>query len=69
MNDSTPTDAVDAGKATMRGLIHTRGIASATVEIAELYAAPFTDEAKTLAGMILAAYEAGQLDGITKATA
>lgn len=68
MNDSTPTDQVDAGKATMRGLIHTHGIAKATAMTADHFTEPFdTTERDTLAGMILAAYEAGQLDGAGKA--
>lgn len=68
MNESTPTDDVDAGKAAMRGLLHTVGVAKAVVTVAEMYAAPANaEERDMLAGMILAAYEAGQLDGAAKA--
>lgn len=63
MNDYT-----ENGKAAMRGLIHTVGIAKATVAVAEMYAAPANAEDHAmLAGMVLAAYEAGQLDGAAKA--
>lgn len=62
MNDSTPIDNVDAGEATMRGLIHTVGISKAVVAAADMYAAPGNDaEREQLAGMFLAAYRAGQL--------
>lgn len=68
MNESTPTDDVDAGKAAMRGLIHTVGIPKAVVAAADMFAAPANSEERDmLAGMILAAYEAGQLDGAAKA--
>lgn len=62
MNDSTPTDDVDAGEAAMRGLIHTTGISKAIVAAADMYAAPANSEERDmLAGMFLAAYRAGQL--------
>lgn len=62
MNESTPTDDVDAGEAAMRGLIHTVGLPKAVVAAADMYAAPGNDEERDmLAGMFLAAYRAGQL--------
>lgn len=67
---NTEIDALETGKADMRGHIQTHGIASAALAVATRYADPF-DQADTdrLAGIILAAYEAGQLDGINKVSA
>lgn len=67
MIESTPTDDVDAGEAAMRGLIHTVGFAKAAVAAADMYAAPANlEDRDMLAGMFLAAYRAGQLDGLNQ---
>lgn len=64
MNDSTPTNDVDAGKAAMRAMIGTYGIGKAVATVADEYAAPANYvERDQLAGMILAAYEAGMVKG------
>lgn len=65
MNDSTPNDDVDAGKAAMRGMIHTLGLSKAVTVAAEMYSAPANlVDRDMLAGMLTAAYEAGQLDAL-----
>lgn len=57
-------DDTEAGKDTMRRLIQTRGIGSAVAAVADQYAAPANyPERDQLAGMILAAYEAGLVAG------
>lgn len=66
MNDIQPTPPLQRGMEKMRGLIHTHGIEKASGIVASAVAPPFnTDESDVLKGMILAAFEAGQLDGMT----
>ena len=62
-------DPMTRGQDDMRGRIATVGIAVAAREVAEAYAPPFDLDAHArLQGIIRAAYEAGQLDGITNKT-
>lgn len=57
-------DDTETGKTVMRGLIHTVGIGKAVATVADMYAAPANyAERDQLAGMILAAYEAGLVGG------
>lgn len=61
-------DNTEAGKTAMRELIAQDGIGKAIATVADEFAAPANyTERDQLAGMILAAYEAGQLDGASKA--
>lgn len=62
-------DHMTRGNDDMRGRIHTVGVAVAAREVAEAYAPPFDLDAHArIQGIIRAAYEAGQLDGITNKT-
>lgn len=62
---NTMQDHTEAGKDAMRSLIHDGGIGKAVATVADLYSAPFNyDERDQLAGMILAAYEAGLVGGV-----
>lgn len=62
---NTMQDQTEAGKTTMRGLIHSQGIGAAVAHIVDEYAAPANyDERDRLAGVILAAYEAGMIAGV-----
>lgn len=57
-------DATEAGKETMRDLIRAHGIGHAIATTADRYAAPANyTERDMLAGMLLAAYEAGMVTG------
>jgi hypothetical protein len=57
-------EQTEAGKETMRALIQDGGIGKAVATVADMYAAPANyDERDRLAGMILAAYEAGLIAG------
>lgn len=57
-------DDTEAGKTAMRHLIQTGGIGKAVATVADMYAAPANyPERDQLAGMILAAYEAGLVGG------
>lgn len=59
-------DPMTRGQDDMRGRIATVGIGRAAFEVAQTYAPPFDiDSHARLQGIILAAFEAGQLDGIT----
>lgn len=59
-------DPMYQGAADMRGMVNTVGINEAARRIAEHWAPPFDLNANMrLQGMIRAAYEAGQLDGMT----
>jgi hypothetical protein len=61
---NTMQDDTEAGKQTMRNLIQTGGIGKAVATVADRYAAPANyAERDQLAGMILAAYEAGLVGG------
>lgn len=63
--NNTIQDHTEAGKETMRSLIHTHGIGKAVATVADQYAAPANySERDQLAGMILAAYEAGMVKGL-----
>lgn len=62
---NTMQDETEAGKDAMRHLIATQGIGTAVATIAGEYAAPANHaEHDRLAGIILAAYEAGMLVGV-----
>lgn len=59
-------DPMYQGAADMRGIIATHGIEVADRLVAEAWAPPFDLNAQSrLRGIIRAAYEAGQLDGMT----
>lgn len=58
-------DQTEAGKETMRQLIAQDGIGKAVATVADMYAAPANyAERDRLAGIILAAYEAGLAGGV-----
>lgn len=62
---NTMQDHTEAGKNVMRELIASDGIGKAVATIADRYAAPANYvERDMLAGMILAAYEAGMTAGV-----
>lgn len=62
---NTMQDETEAGKETMRSLIRDGGIGHAVATIADRYAAPANyAERDQLAGMLLAAYEAGMVAGV-----
>lgn len=62
---NTMHDETEAGKTVMRELIAQDGIGKAVAIVADLFAAPANyTERDQLAGMLLAAYEAGQLDAL-----
>lgn len=62
---NTMQDHTEAGKETMRALIQTGGIGAAVATVADMYAAPANyAERDQLAGMLLAAYEAGMTAGV-----
>lgn len=62
---NTMQDETEAGKNAMRELIASGGIGHAVVTVADEFAAPANHtERDQLAGMILAAYEAGMLAGV-----
>lgn len=66
MNDQDP---MTQGAADMRARIVIEGIEEAARLVADAWAAPFDLNAHArLQGIIRAAYEAGQLDGITNKT-
>lgn len=63
---NTMQNDTEAGKTAMRELIAQGGIGKAIATVADEFAAPANyTERDQLAGMILAAYEAGQLDGLS----
>lgn len=63
---SETQDPMTVGAADMRGMVNTVGIEEAARRIAEHWAPPFDMNANLrLQGMIRAAFEAGQLDGMT----
>jgi hypothetical protein len=65
MQDETQ-DPMYRGQADMRGSINTVGVEEAARIVADAYAPPFSLDAHArLQGIIRAAFEAGQLDGLT----
>lgn len=68
MQDETQ-DPMYQGQADMRGRINVEGITEAARIVADAYAPPFDlNSHARLQGIIRAAYEAGQLDGMTNKT-
>lgn len=64
--ETESNDHMTRGSDDMRGRINVEGIAEAARIVADAYAPPFNLEAHArLQGIIRAAYEAGQLDGMT----
>lgn len=62
---NTMQDDTEAGKEMMRGLIRENGIGVAVATVVDGYAAPWNyKERDQLAGVLLAAYEAGLLGGV-----